>query len=1092
MEQRRTFGITENDLFIDSDSEEESDSNSPQSLTIRRPTLSSESEDSTEDENAYESSGSESATFPMNAKMKKKTLSLPKRTTTKPKRIGLGADLLVSSSEESGSESEDEFEAERFMLQKKNRTKNQKGIATESESETEEEIEIGKNNNYPNFEDSDESEPNYYEEKQKAKIKTKKQKQKQKTKNKNNKILNLNDIDLESMSNLMSEQVTLPNSTTSFGRQLKRGVDSLNEFSNSSKRIDRLLKKTILKSKTNLNLGEGNLNRLLNQENLDVDINLSPIKSINIEKQQNKKIPLEATSNIPLKASCTNTELRIDSRHVLGRSWRVSWSFAGKLLIPISSCHKIKKSTEREKENENDREKEQKKQNQNQKSFSSNSLLLNSKKRKQTSQKEKIQHIEKRLFKLKNEQSKRGVQKIIITNSILQNSQWTKEEEKTFHSELLNIYNKIIFNKETFELNLNKLLKNQTRLSKIVEFLDKWILGSIEKKKYPIKTFRSARAVFSLIEALFAYHKYLPQQKTKSSIYVNEDFARKIRFSSWLEKEIEIENKLFQKTDSEKNQYILNKRGKSKSKENEIQKEKEKEKEKETNKNRNKNKRISFSMQKQNSKIDFNNKIKRSSKQKIIFDLLTRHQIKKACMNAIRCGDYRLSTLITQSVNGSEEIKKDLTNQLQLWVENDIVQSYSTDQFKILQLISGDVLPVITDLSWKRAFGCFLWYGTNSNDNLKTAFNKYLVSINQKKVRYPKPSYYNNVDHLNHTGKGEKINSTIGDEQIQIRDTCFEILLAYCDEQINLDRIFRNENFTNDPFDTWFNWILMTIVTSLPSFAHRFNKEIFKKISLNFIAKLESLGLWEWAIVVAKHNQQLNQMFTGNLLKLHCTPLRGDRITNEKEKLITSVFVTDSLINESKALAARQIDRFDLQFIFLLKAQNWKKAHNILFWEIALKQIVYESYKTNKLEQKLLNLKQYNDQIPKWDQYGGLLLDYLSFRNQTKNDKILINLNEMQLMSLDQIGKSICSRTQILSPRKDNLIDHVCFVLIIENCSNLIMKIKNLLSKFVSQNVILSQSLDFLNSIQPSSINHRERPGDIHKMTSNFLDQLQI
>merc|ERR1712130_280374 len=100
-----------------------------------------------------------------------------------------------------------------------------------------------------------------------------------------------------------------------------------------------------------------------------------------------------------------------------------------------------------------------------------------------------------------------------------------------------------------------------------------------------------------------------------------------------------------------------------------------------------------------------------------MFVLLTSNRKQEAADLAVRCGDYKLASIISQSAHfamtgDSYQPFVDIRNQIEYWQKHKMWQTFTASKRKIYALLAGRYCEVasISGFNWFRCFGILIWH----------------------------------------------------------------------------------------------------------------------------------------------------------------------------------------------------------------------------------------------------------------------------------------------------------------------------------------------------------------------------------------------
>ncbi|KAH6585985.1 hypothetical protein BASA50_000928 [Batrachochytrium salamandrivorans] len=449
-----------------------------------------------------------------------------------------------------------------------------------------------------------------------------------------------------------------------------------------------------------------------------------------------------------------------------------------------------------------------------------------------------------------------------------------------------------------------------------------------------------------------------------------------------------------------------------------------------------------------------------------ILTLLTGRLISRAVAESIKSRDLRLATLLSQ-INGpgsrvtllaqsggqaayagngvpgrggmDANIRRSILDQLDVWhqIEAKGALQIPLTYLDILRLISGDtnlwderICPSTMD--WKRSFGLFLWYGKGGDWSFSKALETYDLGFRSGNVPWPRSLYSASKDAAtDHYSEGKSL------------DVCYHLLKLAADPAYPLEPALHPYASSSFQLDYRMPWLLSQLLTCVKqvrglkdtqvetvvalhpsetwqnrgsdgaaamdiSFGQSFS---FDRIAVSFVAQLEALGLWKWAIFVSLFIGTLSgreesvrvllarwyplQDSSGSWQPLAstrsvsvgglstCRPL--DETTGSTHSRVSGisddyVFLTRKLripcqwIHESRALQARYIGNTLQELVSLLDAKRYGNAQRLLVAKVAPERIINGHFKFLKAV-----LNQFVDEsTDNWDIGAGLFKRYIN------------------------------------------------------------------------------------------------------------------
>lgn len=372
-----------------------------------------------------------------------------------------------------------------------------------------------------------------------------------------------------------------------------------------------------------------------------------------------------------------------------------------------------------------------------------------------------------------------------------------------------------------------------------------------------------------------------------------------------------------------------------------------------------------------------------------VLALLSGHQLAPAVAAAATTGDVRLATLVA-TAGATTAAREQVAAQLAVWKDAGFDAYVDPQRRQIYQLLAGQIDAVVPSmqLDWRRALGCYLWYGCHPDSNVSDAVKAYQTAVKAGIAPGPIPQY---LELLNSSTIGGTATGTVPAAAAfhDVMDTNFELIRLYCtlvdgtnstdpadfDEAMDdssamstsvgatLARLLRPAGITPDPLDYSFSWYMLCVlhaINAVPGNDDDYNNNQDSSLAaaiahMAFISQLESLGeLTHWAIYVALHlsDAVAREKTVKELLARHCPEWKDEEDVN--------LFLTESLniplawLAEAKALWA-QYNKDDVtELNNLIEAGDMAAAHAKLC-EVVAPAWLLDSPLNDKVAEELQN-----------------------------------------------------------------------------------------------------------------------------------------
>lgn len=468
-----------------------------------------------------------------------------------------------------------------------------------------------------------------------------------------------------------------------------------------------------------------------------------------------------------------------------------------------------------------------------------------------------------------------------------------------------------------------------------------------------------------------------------------------------------------------------------------------------------------------------------------VFAYLLGRQIPRAVSEAIASKDLRLATLLSQlsgtgfgkyslamvrdsknvdpqsqkvppayghGVPGSAGLSymtaEFINAQLDIWSERvgDVAakEFIKEEYLRIWKVMGGkvetwdeSVYKVVTD--WKRTLGLIYWYGQGGSMHIADSVRQYEMVLKDadvvQHVRRPLP-YYVEKRKLKSGRRGAHM------------DLCFHLLKIFSSDNYHLDRALLPNALTPHALDHRISWLLSIMLSKVKRVGSFKNADssvspydqlilASEQVTLNLMAQLEFLGMWEWAVFVALFLTipgSRERAIKDLLCKYFPLSDESDSCINtlragtgsgketqsyKSQKSQTFNFLVEKLkipkewIHEAKALKAKYHGRSVLEIVCLIDAKRFNVAHKLIIRHLAPEAIVDGKHKflTN-----LLSLIP-SAETENWNYGGHVFLDYMT---------VIDNVPRvMDALDSDPTNTSLKSQLDNLSRKVKDLEDLV-------------------------------------------------------------------
>ncbi|CBY10994.1 unnamed protein product [Oikopleura dioica] len=392
-----------------------------------------------------------------------------------------------------------------------------------------------------------------------------------------------------------------------------------------------------------------------------------------------------------------------------------------------------------------------------------------------------------------------------------------------------------------------------------------------------------------------------------------------------------------------------------------------------------------------------------SSAPKRIRYLLSGNKVQDAVSVAQKNGLFQLSLLIPLA--GSDRVQQMLTQQLVEWKENRIDTTIDEDLYMIYQMLAGRAKNVktegevnmLSDLDWRRAFGFFLWHCSTNENDLIDAIDLYEEAFTSGQCSYPVPIKLQ-----------QRIPEGIKDifPSTDIFDILFMILKLYRNSHEPLNKLLIPETAGTESVDHRLPFLVFILLRSLGYTTENQSEQI---LITAFSSELENNGLWEEAIAVSLmlDDPSDREQFTRKILK------RNVKVQYTDFQFLTETcHIDEKWIFEVKALEARRWQDWRECFDFLVIADLPNAAHKIMMDHIIADALV--AGESEYLEDKLSQLRKFEERIENWDLQGLVFLDYFTAVS------IIEQIKQSQTQNIDEM-----TRLDELAPQLADLVTRI-------------------------------------------------------------------
>ncbi|KAK0182886.1 hypothetical protein PV327_000973 [Microctonus hyperodae] len=372
---------------------------------------------------------------------------------------------------------------------------------------------------------------------------------------------------------------------------------------------------------------------------------------------------------------------------------------------------------------------------------------------------------------------------------------------------------------------------------------------------------------------------------------------------------------------------------------------------------------------------------KLKNEDELMLSLLSANKLNEASEIARNIGDYTLALLISQ-LGGTSSVKELLKQAIALWQATEVLEKLSIARLKMYMLVAGeqlitsndDIINVCENLDWKRALAINLWYlsvpTASITDVLELYESTFGTESENSYAAAPLPDY-----------KEEDFEPEISSGK-SIYDLCYHLLKLYCTGNHPLEELLNPLTHTADPLDYRLSWLLQQVIVGL-GYSH-LSEHVAAITHTNFAAQLEAHDLWHWAIFVVLH---LNDTITRrtaviDLLSRHVQIDEDQDYTKREKFLIEKLGIPTQWIYEAKAIKGCATKQYGEAAWYLLQAQQWNRAHEIIIEHLAADAIINENYTYLRSLLSPIVPIECNSLVNGWQYQGQLLWDYMEIAEE--------------------------------------------------------------------------------------------------------------
>ncbi|PAA53029.1 hypothetical protein BOX15_Mlig024537g1 [Macrostomum lignano] len=407
-----------------------------------------------------------------------------------------------------------------------------------------------------------------------------------------------------------------------------------------------------------------------------------------------------------------------------------------------------------------------------------------------------------------------------------------------------------------------------------------------------------------------------------------------------------------------------------------------------------------------------------------VFRLLSAGQFTEACALALKRRHYRLALLLGQP--HSESVRDLVAQQVACWQQTGAKDFIPPAVWRLYRLLAGDVNGT-EGMDWTRAFTLYLWFSVPYGDGLGPALRAYKSAFKSPEPGAPPPP-------LNPEHGGARW------------DTAYHLVRLHCKRSHRLARLLDPRGYGPDPIDFGPAWHLWRSLRAI-GYSH-LTDSATQALHCGYAAKLESQGLWDWALFVLLHidDDLARTRAVSACLSRHLGTVRDPALQNF---LTNQLGLSRHWLHSAWALACRTrcfyisdgaqlpVNLADWQrreARHWLAAGQWRPAHDILLNSLAPRWLV--AGQLSRVRRHLAPVARLAGDRQDWQLGGQLYLDFLQLLDRLDSAETDRQLEpEEAQASLT----SLCSRVAALPSA--TVLQRVCQTELAQRCAHLLRQL---------------------------------------------------
>lgn len=348
-----------------------------------------------------------------------------------------------------------------------------------------------------------------------------------------------------------------------------------------------------------------------------------------------------------------------------------------------------------------------------------------------------------------------------------------------------------------------------------------------------------------------------------------------------------------------------------------------------------------------------------------LVNLMMCNKINEACELALDNGDINLSLLMAQA-SGGPAIRQLIQHQLASWREVEADEFIDERRLRVMMMVGGVAamdgpkqtpINIFERLEWLKCLALQLWYISSPMASVTDAVLAYEQNFTQEDFEVAAP----------------------GTKHFDVR---FHLMKLFSLRSHPLEALLHPANYTTDLMDFRLSFLLLQTLEPL-GYRH-LSDACRMKIYTSLGEQLETHGLWEWSVWLMLHiaDQNQREIAVQQLLYRHIL-IDGEGDDSDyasKEKFIVEQLrVPEKWLSYAKAVRAGAMGSHHLEVKYLLKAEQWSKAHDVMMQHIAPDLIINDQM---EFLASLLQQFEVTRDIQNWKTQGEVLVHFIELNEK--------------------------------------------------------------------------------------------------------------